>query len=77
MAMALLATLYGLVLCYCVYMPLSQRVRTYLTSGAQEQRLVERAINMIHFGRPVHEVSRAVLDGVRSSTQSVGAGPRP
>lgn len=63
MAMALLATLYGLVLCYCVYMPLSQRVRTYLTSGAQEQRLVERAINMIHQGRPVHEVSRAVLDG--------------
>lgn len=60
MAMALLATLYGLVLCYCVYMPLSQRVRTYLTAGAQEQRLVERALNMIDQGRPVHEVSRAV-----------------
>lgn len=64
MAMALLATLYGLILCYCVYMPLSQRVRTYLTAGAQEQRLVERAIYMIHEGRPVQEVSRAVLDGV-------------
>lgn len=60
MAMALLATLYGLVLCYCVYMPLSQRVRTYLIGGAQEQRLVERALNLIHQGRPIHEVSRAV-----------------
>lgn len=82
MAMALLATLYGLVLCYCVYMPLSQRVRTYLTSGAQEQRLVERAIYMVHFGRPVHEVSRAVLDGVgderrRGRLAAPGPGPRP
>jgi chemotaxis protein MotA len=62
MAMALLATLYGLILCYCVYMPLSQRVRTYLTSGAQEQRVIERAINIIVEGRPVHEVRGAVLD---------------
>jgi hypothetical protein len=64
-------------------MPLSQRVRTYLTGGAQEQRLVERAIYMIHFGRPVHEVSRAVLDGTRSDRPrslpdpAVGWGPRP
>lgn len=69
MAMALLATLYGLILCYCVYMPLGQRVRSYLTSGTQEQRLVERAINMVHVGRPVHEVSRAVLDGVAGRAQ--------
>lgn len=67
MAMALLATLYGLVLCYCIYMPLSQRIRTYLTSGAQEQRLIERAIFMIHHGQPVHEVSRAVYGGERSA----------
>lgn len=66
MAMALLATLYGLILCYCVYMPLSQRVRSYLTGGAQEQRLVERAIYLIHHGRPVQEVSRALLNGTAS-----------
>lgn len=62
MAMALLATLYGLILCYCVYMPLSQRVRTYLVSGAQEQRVIERAINLIVDGRPINEVRGAVLD---------------
>lgn len=67
MAMALLATLYGLILCYCVYMPLSQRVRTYLTSGAQEQRVIERAINIIVDGRPVNEVRGAVLDAANGS----------
>lgn len=71
MAMALLATLYGLVLCYCVYMPLSQRVRTYLASGSQEQRLVERALYLVQQGRPVHDVRRAVLDGVAPLTSDL------
>ncbi len=71
MAMALLATLYGLILCYCVYMPLAQRVRAYLIAGAQEQRVIERAINLVSQGRPIHEVRSAVLDG--GLTQS-GAG---
>lgn len=59
MAMALLATLYGLILCYCVYMPLAQRVRSYLASGVGEQRLIERALRMILEGRPVNEVRNA------------------
>jgi chemotaxis protein MotA len=70
MAMALLATLYGLILCYCIYMPLSQRVRTYLTSGAQEQRVIERAINLIVDGRPIHEVRGAVLDAANGAATS-------
>ncbi len=72
MAMALLATLYGLILCYCVYMPLSQRIRSYLVGGSQEQRLVERALFMIQGGRPVHEVSRAVLDGAAKEERRAG-----
>ena len=67
MAMALLATLYGLMFCYIVYMPLAQRIRTYLVAGAHEQRVIERAINMIVAGRPVGEVKTAVLEGAAES----------
>jgi chemotaxis protein MotA len=63
MAMALLATLYGLILCYCVYMPLSARIRTYLTAGAHEQRVIERSLNLITEGRTIGEIRGAVLDG--------------
>ncbi len=78
MAMALLATLYGLILCYIFYMPLAQRIRTYLVAGAHEQRVIERAVNMIIAGRPVGEVKTAVLDGAsesngHSAAASVGA----
>ena len=66
MAMALLATLYGLVLCYCVYMPLALRVRTYMTAGIHEQRVIERALNLITTQRPIGEVRTAVLDGAFS-----------
>lgn len=59
MAMALLATLYGLILCYCVYMPLAMRIRAYLMAGAGEQRMIERAIHLIIDGRPLHEVRGA------------------
>lgn len=62
MAMALLATLYGLILCYCFYMPLAMRVRGYLSAGAGEQRVIERAIGLILDGRPVQEVRTAMLE---------------
>lgn len=62
MAMALLATLYGLILCYVFYMPLAQRVRSYLTAGAHEQRVIERALNLVMDGRPVGEIRSAVLN---------------
>jgi chemotaxis protein MotA len=81
MAMALLATLYGLILCYCVYMPLALRVRGYLAAGAGEQRVIERAIGLILEGRPVHEVRSAVLDAAANGQASSvplpsEAGPR-
>jgi len=56
MAMALLATLYGLVLCYCVYLPLALRARSYLSDGIAELRLVERGLRAAQDGRPIHEV---------------------
>lgn len=77
MALALLATLYGLVLCYCVYMPLALRVRTYLANGIGEQRVVERASALILEGRPVQDVRNAFLE-VRPNghAPSLDAGPR-
>ena len=70
MAMALLATLYGLVLCYCVYMPLSQRVRTYLAAGTGELKLVERAMALTLEGRPVNEVRNAVLESTNGAAHA-------
>jgi chemotaxis protein MotA len=67
MALALLATLYGLILCYCVYMPLSLRIRTYLGAGVGEQRLVERALQLILDGRPVQEVRNAFIEHARTA----------
>jgi chemotaxis protein MotA len=76
MAMALLATLYGLVLCYCVYMPLAIRVRGYLSAGVGEQRVIERAIHLILDGRPVHEVRSALLDAaLNGQTTSIPSAP--
>jgi chemotaxis protein MotA len=71
MAVALLATLYGLILCYCVYMPLAQRVRAYLAAGVGEQRLIERAIGLILEGRPVHEVRSTLLDAAMNGVSPV------
>jgi chemotaxis protein MotA len=72
MAMALLATLYGLILCYCVYMPLSLRIRTYLGAGIAEQRVVERALQLILDGRPVHEVRNAFMEHARNGAMLRG-----
>jgi chemotaxis protein MotA len=78
MAVALLATLYGLILCYCIYMPLAQRVRAYLSAGVGEQRLIERAIGLILEGRPVHEVKNALLDAAyNGSDRPVTTSPPP
>jgi chemotaxis protein MotA len=71
MALALLATLYGLILCYCIYLPLAQRVRSYLSSGIGEQRSIERAIGLIVDGRPVNEVRNALLDSAINGSPSV------
>lgn len=85
MAIALLATLYGLVLCYCLYMPLALRVRGYLSAGMGEQRAIEHAMGLILDGRPVHEVRNAMLDAagprlsgfaVSSSASSSEGAPR-
>jgi chemotaxis protein MotA len=78
MAMALLATLYGLILCYCVYMPLAMRIRAYLAAGTGEQRVIERAIHLIVGGRPIHEVRGAFADGGSVERQNglVTAEPR-
>jgi chemotaxis protein MotA len=76
MAMALLATLYGLILCYCVYMPLSLRIRTYLGAGVSEQRVVERALQLIHEGRPLQEVRNAFSEHTQHGLLPSIKGPK-
>ncbi|MBI4814961.1 MAG: MotA/TolQ/ExbB proton channel family protein [Deltaproteobacteria bacterium] len=65
MAMALLATLYGLVLCYCIYMPIAVRIRAYLASGIGEQRLVERALILALEGRAIGELRAVITENER------------
>lgn len=69
MAMALLATLYGLVLCYCVYLPLALRARAYLAAGVAELRLVERGIRLMSEGRPIHEVRAGFADAIAGASR--------
>lgn len=71
MAMALLATLYGLVLCYCVYLPLALRARAYLSAGIAELRMVERAIRLTQEGRPIHEVRAGFAEGIAATNGAV------
>lgn len=73
MAMALLATLYGLVLCYCVYLPLAVRIRGYLGAGIAERRAVERAIHLIASGRPLQEARSAFFENGEASARPLGA----
>ncbi len=73
MAMALLATLYGLVLCYCVYLPLALRARSYLAAGVAELRLVERAIRLTLDGRPIHEVRAGFAEGIDAGASAARA----
>ncbi|MCK6548207.1 MotA/TolQ/ExbB proton channel family protein [Myxococcota bacterium] len=77
MAIALLATLYGLVLCYCFYMPLALRVRGYLSAGMGEQRAIEQAMGLILDGRPVHEVRNVMLDAAGPRFGGLPLGPSP
>jgi chemotaxis protein MotA len=77
MALALLATLYGLILCYCIYLPLAQRVRSYQAAGVGEQRVIERAIGLILDGRPINEVRNALLDAATNGATMTFSAPPP
>jgi len=56
MALALLCTLYGLVLANALYQPLARLVHNYILVSAEEARLVTRALTLVAEGKPIADV---------------------
>ena len=56
MALALLCTLYGLVLANAVYQPLARLVHAHILVTAEEARLVIRALTLVVEGKPIADV---------------------
>lgn len=59
MAMALTATLYGIASSYCLYHPLAKALGALARKMAQELRLCEQGLLLIHDGRSSHDVRAA------------------
>ncbi|HYY52273.1 MAG TPA: MotA/TolQ/ExbB proton channel family protein [Myxococcales bacterium] len=70
MALALLCTLYGLVLANGVYQPLARLVHVHAVVTLEEARLLSRALILVGEGKPLADV-RALFgeDGSRSSAR--------
>lgn len=56
MALALLCTLYGLVLANAVYQPCARRLGAYTAARIEEARLITRALLLINDGRSLSDV---------------------
>ena len=56
MALAMLCTLYGLVLANAVYLPFARAVHAYATVTLEEAKLVTRALVLLGEGRPLSEL---------------------
>lgn len=56
MAVALLTTLYGLLLCHGFWMPLARHVERYGKRAAVNMKLLERGLLAIASGRPLHDL---------------------
>ena len=56
MALALLCTLYGLVLANGLYQPLARMVHAHSLSFAEDARLLSRALALLADGKPVADV---------------------
>ncbi len=56
MALALLCTLYGLVLANAVYQPLARLIHSYATITVEESRLLTRALVLIGEGKPLADL---------------------
>lgn len=58
LALAMLCTLYGLLLANAVYQPLARGVRSYTTTLIEESKLLTRSLVLIGEGRSVADVRR-------------------
>jgi chemotaxis protein MotA len=62
MALALLCTLYGLVLANAVYQPFARLVHNHILVTAEEARLVTRALTLVAEGKPIADVRNLFSD---------------
>ena len=62
MALALLCTLYGLVLANGVYQPLARLVHVHAVATMEEARILSRALILLGEGKPLADV-RALFGG--------------
>jgi chemotaxis protein MotA len=67
MALALLCTLYGLVLANGVYQPLARLVHVHAVATMEEARLLSRALILVGEGKPLADV-RALFGGDAAET---------
>lgn len=63
MAVALLTTLYGLILAHGLYMPLARHVERYGKRVSVHMKLLERGMLAIAAGRPLHDLRLLSGDG--------------
>jgi chemotaxis protein MotA len=58
MALALLCTLYGLILANAVYQPLGRIIHSHMTVAVEEARLITRALVLIREDKPLADVRK-------------------
>jgi len=71
MALALLCTLYGLVLANAVYQPFARLVHSYILVTAEEARLVTRALTLVAEGKPIADVKNLFAEAEGGASLSV------
>jgi chemotaxis protein MotA len=75
MALALLCTLYGLVLANAVYTPLARLIRSYTTVQVEESKLLARALALIVEEKPMADLRK--LFELAGGTRGSSAEPAP
>ncbi|EPX60652.1 MotA/TolQ/ExbB proton channel [Cystobacter fuscus DSM 2262] len=72
MALALLCTLYGLLLANAVYQPLARIIHSHMTVAVEEARLITRALVLIREDKPLADV-RKLFELSGTSPHGAGA----
>jgi chemotaxis protein MotA len=72
MALALLCTLYGLILANAVYQPLARIIHSHMTVAVEEAKLITRALVLVREDKPLADVRK--LFELSASGMPTGAG---
>jgi chemotaxis protein MotA len=72
MALALLCTLYGLLLANALYLPLARLIHSHAVAMVEESRLLTRALVLVREGKPLADV-RALFDEEAASARGAAA----